>query len=62
MKFVLGAVAAVSLLVGATAIQPAAAQGRCWWNGYSWVCRGHHWGWRHHHQWCDWGWHRGWRY
>jgi hypothetical protein len=48
MKVVIGALTAVSLLVGAAVMQPA--QARCWWNGYAWVCvHPHPWGWRHHY-------------
>jgi len=53
MKTMLGALAAITLLVGIGASQPAAAQERCWNNGYGWQCRyghgDHHWWWRHHH-------------
>jgi hypothetical protein len=51
MKFVLGALAAVTLLVGVAASQPAEA--RCYWNGYGWQC------WHHPHYWGG-GWHRHW--
>jgi hypothetical protein len=51
MKFVVGALAAVTLLVGVAASQPAEA--RCFWNGFAWQCwhhPHHYWGgWRHHH-------------
>jgi hypothetical protein len=49
MKFILGALAAVTLLVGVAASQPAEA--RCFWNGFGWQCYHpyHHWGWRHHY-------------
>ena len=51
MKFVVGALAAVTLLVGVAASQPAEA--RCFWNGFAWECwhhPHHYWGgWRHHH-------------
>jgi hypothetical protein len=52
MKFILSALAAVTLLVGIAATQPAEA--RCFWNGFGWQCYHlyHHWGW---------GWHRHWR-
>jgi hypothetical protein len=52
MKFILSALAAVTLLVGIAASQPAEA--RCFWNGFGWQCYHpyHHWGW---------GWHRHWR-
>jgi hypothetical protein len=36
MKFVLGALAAVSLFVGIAAAQPADA--RCYFDGYGWQC------------------------
>jgi hypothetical protein len=48
MKFILGALAAVALLVGVAASQPAEA--RCFWNGFGWEC------WHHPHYWG--GWHR----
>jgi hypothetical protein len=49
MKFILGALAAVSLFVGVAASQPAEA--RCFWNGFGWECVHHGpWWWhRHHH-------------
>jgi hypothetical protein len=50
MKFVVGALAAVTLLVGVAASQPAEA--RCFWNGFGWEC------WHHPHYWG--GWHRHW--
>ena len=50
MKFILGALAAVTLLVGVAASQPAEA--RCFYNGYGWTC------WHHPHYWG--GWHRHW--
>lgn len=60
MKYILSALAAVTLLVGVAASQPAEA--RCFWNGWSWSCShpgwgGWHrpWGWHRH-----WGWHRSW--
>jgi hypothetical protein len=56
MKFILSALAAVTLLVGVAASQPAEA--RCFWNGYGWNCYhgyGHHWWWRHHHPYGWWG-------
>lgn len=43
MKFVIGALAAITLLVGVAASQPAEA--RCVWNGWSWHC------WHRHHYW-----------
>jgi hypothetical protein len=49
MKLVLGALAAVTLLVGVAASQPAEA--RCFWNGFAMECyRPYHpnFGWRHH--------------
>ena len=53
MKFVVGALAAVTLLVGVAASQPAEA--RCFWNGFAWQCwhRPHHYwggGWHHHYR------------
>jgi hypothetical protein len=48
MKFILGALAAATLLVGVAASQPAEA--RCFWNGFGWQC------WHHPHYWG--GWHR----
>jgi hypothetical protein len=57
MKYILSALAAVTLLVGVAASQPAEA--RCFWNGWGWSCvhRGFHpgWGWNR-----PWGWHRPW--
>lgn len=50
MRFVLGALAAVTLLVGVAASQPAEA--RCFYNGYGVSC------WHHPHYWG--GWHRHW--
>ena len=55
MKYVLGALAAVTLLAGVAASQPADA--RCFWNGFGWECYHsyhHHW-WRHHHRPFYWG-------
>jgi hypothetical protein len=54
MKYVLGALAALALLVGVSASQPAEA--RCFWNGFAWECFHHP-----HHGWWDqrpWGWDR----
>jgi len=52
MKFILSALAAVTLMVGVAASQPAEA--RCFWNGYGMQCYHgygyHHWGWRHHYR------------
>jgi len=57
MKFVVGALAAVTMLVGVAASQPAEA--RCLWNGFAWQCwhrphfgngYGPGWHWRHHHR------------
>jgi hypothetical protein len=51
MKYILSALAAVTLLVGVAASQPAEA--RCWYNGYAMECwHPHYW----HH-----GWHHDWR-
>ena len=48
MRILLGALAAVTLLVGVAASQPAEA--RCFWNGFAMECFHHpHWGWRHHY-------------
>ncbi len=49
MKAILGALAAVTLLVGVAASQPAEA--RCFWNGFAMECYRpyHHWAWRHHY-------------
>jgi hypothetical protein len=51
MKFVLGALAAVTLLAGVASAQPADA--RCFRDGYGWHC------WHPHpwHHWDHWGWH-----
>jgi hypothetical protein len=53
MKFILGALAAVTLLVGVAASQPAEA--RCFWNGFGWECFHHYgpgpWWWHRHHHW-----------
>ncbi len=53
MRFILGALAAVTLLVGVAASQPADAA--CYWNGYGWHCwHPHHhayWHHRHHYWW-----------
>jgi hypothetical protein len=52
MKFILGALAALTLLVGVTASQPADAA--CYWNGYGWQCwHSHYYGYQpyHHHHW-----------
>lgn len=53
-KTLLGALAAVTLLVGVTAAQPAEA--RCWMTPYGWHCwHPHpHWAWHHHPG--PWGW------
>ncbi len=49
MKYILGALAAVTLLIGMTASQPAEA--RCFWNGFAMECFHHpHFGY----------WNRGW--
>ena len=51
MKFLVGALAAVTLLVGVAASQPAEA--RCFWDGFAWQCfhRPHHYGYWHHRYW-----------
>ena len=57
MRFILGALTAVTLLVGVAASQPAEA--RCFWNGYAMECW-HHPYWRHwHHHYWDHGYWRG---
>jgi hypothetical protein len=52
MRFALGALAAITLLAGVAASQPAEA--RCFWNGFGWQCwhhPHHYWGgWRHHYR------------
>ena len=55
MKMLLGALAAVTLLVGVAASQPAEA--RCFWNGFARECYRpyHHWWWHHHYR-PYWGW------
>lgn len=48
MKAILGALAAVTVLVGVAASQPAEA--RCFWNGFAMECYRpyhHHWGYWH---------------
>ena len=50
MKTLLGALTAITLLVGLAAAQPAEA--RCFWNGFAMQCYHphHHWfGWRHYY-------------
>ena len=49
MKYILSALAAVTLLVGIGASQPAEA--RCFWNGFGWQCvhHGGPWWWHRHH-------------
>ena len=55
MRFIVGALAAVTLLVGVAASQPAEA--RCYWDGYVWHCwhphyyGPHYYGWHHRHYW-----------
>jgi hypothetical protein len=50
MRFILGALAAVMLLAGVSAAQPAEA--RCFFNCYSWHCwHPHYHGDWHHHYW-----------
>lgn len=61
MKVILGALAAVTLLAGVAASQPAEA--RCFWNGYAMECYRpvhSHWWWHHHERpyYRDWGWYR----
>ena len=52
MKFLVGALAAVTLLVGVSVAQPA--QARCFWDGFEWHCwRPHYHGfgtWHFHHR------------
>jgi hypothetical protein len=51
MKFILGALAAVTLLAGVAVSQPADAA--CTWNGYGWHCwHPHSYGYGYHHR--DW--------
>lgn len=47
MKFILGALAAVTLLIGVAGVQPAEA--RCFWNGVAMECVHHPF--FHHHWW-----------
>ena len=48
MKYILSALAAVTLFVGVAASQPAEA--RCFWNGFGWQCYHHGpWWWHRHH-------------
>ena len=47
MRIVLGALTAMTLLVGVAAAQPAEA--RCFWNGFAMEC---------YHPYHSWGWHR----
>jgi hypothetical protein len=56
MKILLGALVAVTLLIGIAAAQPAEA--RCWWNGYEWQCWHPHHYWYRHHYWHPYGWYR----
>ena len=51
MRIILGALTAVTLLVGVAASQPAEA--RCFWNGFGWECfhRPHYYGYWHHRYW-----------
>ncbi len=54
MKYILGTLAAVTLMVGVAASQPAEA--RCFWDGFGWQCYHHpHFGyWRYHHPYPYW--------
>jgi hypothetical protein len=57
MKYILGALTAITLLAGVAAAQPAEA--RCW-GPAPWQCGGYHhhdhgWGW-HHRYWHHHGW------
>jgi hypothetical protein len=45
MKYVLGALTAITLLAGVAASQPADAA--CWWTGYGWHCSHPHFGYWH---------------
>jgi len=49
MKYILSALAAVTMFVGVAASQPADA--RCFWNGFGWSCTHHYgpWAWHRHH-------------
>jgi hypothetical protein len=50
MKYILGALAAVTLMVGVAASQPADAA--CYWTPYGWHCwHPHHDGYWHHRYW-----------
>jgi hypothetical protein len=49
MKFILSALAAVALLVGVAASQPAEA--RCFWNGFALECYHPHFGYWHRPFW-----------
>lgn len=51
MKMLLGALAAVTLLVGVAASQPAEA--RCFWNGFAMECYR-----PYVHPYVGWGWHQ----
>jgi hypothetical protein len=55
MKFIIGALGAVALLIGVAAAQPASA--RCFWNGVAMECYHHH-PFFHHHWWHHEYWHR----
>ena len=59
MKLILGALTAISLLVGSAMLQPA--QANCWWTGAYWQCwhpHPHSWWWHHHHRWHHHHWYR----
>jgi len=50
MRIILGALTALTLLVGVAASQPAEA--RCFWNGFGWECfHRPHYGYWHHRYW-----------
>jgi hypothetical protein len=51
MKFILGALGAVTLLIGIAGVQPADA--RCFWNGVAMECYHpfYHYRWWHHEYW-----------
>lgn len=53
MRFILAAMAAVTMMVGVAVSQPADA--RCFWNGFAMECfhRPHFYGWGYHHRYWD---------
>jgi len=54
MKYILSALAAVTLFVGIAASQPADA--RCFWNGFGWSCYHHGPSWWHRHHYRPYWW------